>query len=168
MTKNIGVDRLMLPAILLKQVKKQKASFSEDLRVTEIKSPDGYRYTISSQRGHEKGGRFYVTGKVSDGSITGLVSVGAVNGQEVKNGDKTLSENPRISGAGPYVCLKLTPNPITAEVVCNATFGANGENYFHPLALFKKTGKVAQFAYFDYVYKPVYRAGKWIHQITPG
>jgi putative intracellular protease/amidase len=65
------------------------------------------------------------------------------------------------------VCLKLTPDPLKAEVVCSPNFGVLGEDYFHPLAVFKKAGKVAQFAYFDYNYKPFKKDGKWVHRITP-
>jgi hypothetical protein len=161
---------IMLPIMLIKRSVKVKAVFPEDLITSSVETPGGFAYSVSQNLPFENVGRFYVSGTVTGVQIKGFISPGFVNGKEAMNGGAPLSVNPYVSGAGPYVCLKLTPaialGDIKAEVLCKSGFGVEEDDYYHPLAFFRETGKVAQFAYFDYTYKPSRRAGRWIHHIV--
>jgi hypothetical protein len=151
----------MLPLIFIKKKKFLKAEFSDRYKWSETLSKEGYSYCVSEKYPSEGAGRFFVYGDMVNGVIKGFVSVGLVNGKEVKNGAAAISETPQIEGAGRFVCLKLkAPHSSNAdgtvgEIEITDTYGADDDVYYHPLAKFDDRGKVAQLAYHDYYYKAI-------------
>lgn len=161
----------MMPLVVMRREKNRTASFPEQMKVNSITTRDGIHYGVSLEFDSEASGRFFVSGTTKDGEINGKISLGLINGIEPKNGGAIISEKPEIKGSGPYVCLKLTAsegggNAVGPEIVCQGTYGSSGNIHFHPLAIFKDTGKIAQLAYTDYRWTARKVDGKWQHYVT--
>lgn len=158
----------MMPLVIIRRETNRIASFPEQMKVNSVPTMDGIHYGIALEFDTEAAGRFFVSGTAKNGQIDGKISSGLVNGIEPKNGGTEISKKPEIKGPTPYVCLKLSAGDDKAppEIVCQATFGTVGNIYYHPLAIFKDTGKIAQLAYADYRWTAKQVGGKWRHFVT--
>lgn len=157
----------MIPLLTLSRTREIQADFGHGLEVRQ----DGRHKAVGAPRAREFTGRFHVAGESEGANLKVKVAAGFVNGREATWNGRPLGEmalEDYITGAGPYVCLRITVDAAgkaeSMEAVCSPTIGGRERVWLHPLALFSQYGKVAQLAWHDYKHSArALSGGRWAH-----